>query len=102
MVLLLLNSGCMVTKVTKVQTSRVPQPQEQLVGVTTKKGDAAPGRKSGMERTVFLHSRGWYQLHLRDNSEPDNATFARIMTVPGAAVQFAADRFKEWRQGTLR
>jgi len=63
---------------------------------------AAPRPKSGMERTVFLHSRGWYQLHLRDHSDPDNATFGRIMTVPGAAVQFAADRFKEWRQGTLR
>lgn len=62
---------------------------------------AAPRRKSGMERTVFLHSRGWYQLHLRDHSEPDNATFGRIMTVPGAAVQFAADRFKEWQRGIL-
>jgi hypothetical protein len=62
----------------------------------------APRRKPQMERTVFLHTRGWYQLHLRNNSEPDNATFGRIMTVPGAAVQFAADRFQEWRRGTLR
>ena len=26
----------------------------------------APPAKAGMDHTVFLHSRGWYQLHLRD------------------------------------
>lgn len=61
----------------------------------------APARKAGQDRTVFLHSRGWYQLHLRDSDAPDLVTFNRILTVPGAAVQFAADRFAEWRLGTL-
>jgi hypothetical protein len=59
----------------------------------------APPRKASKDRTVFLHSRGWYQLHLRDQSAPDLTTFNRILTVPGAAVQFAADRFAEWPQG---
>jgi hypothetical protein len=59
----------------------------------------APARKAGYDRTIFLHSRGWYQLHLRDNGAPDLATFNRILTVPGAAVQFASDRFREWRAG---
>ncbi len=58
----------------------------------------APARKAGHDRTIFLHSRGWYQLHLRDNGAPDLATFNRILTVPGAAVQFASDRFREWRE----
>jgi hypothetical protein len=62
----------------------------------------APARKAGQDRTIFLHSRGWYQLHLRDNGAPDLATFNRILTVPGAAVQFAADRFGEWREGVVR
>jgi len=62
----------------------------------------APTRKAGQDRTVFLHSRGWYQLHLRDNGAPDLATFDKIMAVPGAAVEFAAGRFAEWRQGTVR
>jgi hypothetical protein len=57
-----------------------------------------PERKSGTDRTVFLHSRGWYQLHLRDTSAPDLITLNRILTVPGAAVQFAVDRFAEWGQ----
>jgi hypothetical protein len=62
----------------------------------------APARKAGYDRTIFLHSRGWYQLHLRDNGAPDLATFNRILTVPGAAVQFASDRFREWRAGADR
>lgn len=62
----------------------------------------APARKAGQDRTVFLHSRGWYQLHLRENGDPDLATFNKILTVPDAAVRFAADRFAEWRQGAVR
>lgn len=58
----------------------------------------APTRRAGQDRTVFLHSRGWYQLHLRDNGAPDLLTFNKILSVPGAASQFAADRFTEWRQ----
>ena len=61
----------------------------------------APARKSGQDRTVFLHSRGWYQLHLRDKGAPDLVTFSKILTVPGAAVQFAADRFAEWHEGAV-
>jgi hypothetical protein len=62
----------------------------------------APARKAGLDRTVFLHSRGWYQLHLRDTGDPDLVTFGKILTVPGAAVQFAADRFAEWGEGAVR
>jgi hypothetical protein len=62
----------------------------------------APPRKPGMRRTVFLHSRGWYQLHLGANGEPDETTWTKLMSVPGAPVQFAADRFAEWRQGGVR
>lgn len=59
----------------------------------------APPRKPGMRRTVFLHSRGWYQLHLGVNGEPDATTLTKLMSVPGAPVQFAADRFAEWQRG---
>jgi hypothetical protein len=62
----------------------------------------APPRKPGMHRTVFLHSRGWYQLHLGANGEPDDKTFIKLTSVPGAPVRFAADRFAEWRQAGVR
>ena len=58
----------------------------------------APPESPGMDRTVFLHSRGWYQLHLRDRSEPDLITFDRLLTEPGSAAQFAAARFGEWQK----
>jgi hypothetical protein len=63
---------------------------------------AAPMRNVGQDRTIFLHSRGWYALHLRDESAPDLTTFNHILTAPGAAVQFAADQYAEWRSGDVR
>jgi hypothetical protein len=62
----------------------------------------APERETGMERTIFLHSRGWYQLHLRQNGDPDNAAVAKIMAVPGEATRFAVARFTEWRKGEIQ
>jgi hypothetical protein len=57
----------------------------------------APAPRDGMERTVFLHSRGYYRLHLVESGEPDRATLQQIANTPGAPTQFAADRFAEWR-----
>ena len=56
----------------------------------------SPRQRPGKERTVFLHSRGWYQLHL-NNNEPDFDRFTKIMSEPGSAVQFAVEQFTEWR-----
>jgi len=58
----------------------------------------APDKKPDKKRTVFLHSRGWYQLHLRNNSEPDLDTFTEIFSVQDAAVRFAVEQFAEWRR----
>jgi hypothetical protein len=62
----------------------------------------APQRKAGIERTTFLHSRGWYQLHLRQSGEPDTEALTKIMLVPGEAARFAAARFAEWRRGEIQ
>ncbi len=57
----------------------------------------APARRAGMKRTVFLHSRGYYLLHLREGGEPDLPTLREIENVPGAGARFAASRFAEWQ-----
>jgi hypothetical protein len=57
----------------------------------------APPPRDGMERTVFLHSRGYYRLHLGEGGEPDRATLQQLASTPGGPVRFAADRFGEWR-----
>ncbi|HKQ78311.1 MAG TPA: hypothetical protein VJ810_31720, partial [Blastocatellia bacterium] len=57
----------------------------------------APSARPEMERTVFLHSRGYYKLHLTGRGAPDTATLREISDAPDAAARFAAKRYGEWR-----
>jgi hypothetical protein len=54
---------------------------------------AAPPAVSGMERTLFLHSRGYYHMHIAETGEPDLAAFQKILTEPGAGAAFSAKMF---------
>jgi hypothetical protein len=56
---------------------------------------AAPPAARGMERTLFLHSRGYYHMHIPQNGEPDVATFQKILTEPGAGAAFSAKMYAE-------
>lgn len=56
----------------------------------------APATRPGLERTVILHSRGWYRLHLDDLGEPDMARLERLMNEPGYAAVLAAERYAAW------
>lgn len=58
---------------------------------------AAPESRAGMERTVFLHTRGFYRLYLSEEGDPDLMTIERIFGVPGAVLEFAAARYADWR-----
>jgi hypothetical protein len=51
---------------------------------------AAPPVAAGLERTLFLHSRGHYRLHLEGQGEPDRATLQELALVPDAAARLAA------------
>ena len=57
----------------------------------------APARLPGTDRTVFLHSRGYYKLHLSGTGEPDAKTLQAIENVPGTGARFAAARFGQWQ-----
>jgi hypothetical protein len=57
----------------------------------------APPQTAGAERTVLLHTRGYYRLHLPNAGTPDTGTLRRIAEVPGAAAEFAAEQFKQWQ-----
>jgi hypothetical protein len=57
----------------------------------------APARRPGTDRTIILHSRGYYSLHLHSTGEPDTETLQEIENVPGAGVRFAAKHFAEWQ-----
>ena len=57
----------------------------------------APAAVAGSKRTVLLHARGYYRLHLPIGGDPDTAMLRRLGEVPGAAGQFAAEQFSQWQ-----
>lgn len=56
----------------------------------------APPAAAGKKRTVFLHSRGHYRLHLPVGGEPQREALQQLADVPGAAARLAAERYAEW------
>ena len=57
----------------------------------------APPARAGTERAVFLHSRGYYKLHVSGTGEPDKATLKAFQKVPGSAARFAAAQYGQWQ-----
>jgi hypothetical protein len=58
---------------------------------------AAPSANAGTERAVFLHTRGYYKLHVEGTGEPDKATLKAIDKVPGGAARFAVSQYSQWQ-----
>jgi hypothetical protein len=56
---------------------------------------SAPRLRTGLRRTIFLHSRGYYLLHLPQDHPPDTATLDRIAREPDAAASFAVEKFRQ-------
>src|SRR5437899_11989325 len=57
-----------------------------------------PASPAGTQRTVFLHTRGYYRLHLTGSGEPDHSTLTKIQQVPDFAARLAARRYADWRK----
>lgn len=58
---------------------------------------AAPPQVAGMRQTVFLHTRGYYRLHLPGTGPPDPVTLQAITDTPDAAARLFGRRFAEWK-----
>lgn len=58
----------------------------------------APPR-AGVQRSVFLHTRGYYRLDLGERGTPDVSTLSRITEEPDAAARLAAERFAKQHVG---
>lgn len=56
----------------------------------------APARRAGMERTVILHTKGFYKLHVPGTGKPDTKMLEAIDNVPGTAARFAAAQYGQW------
>jgi hypothetical protein len=61
---------------------------------------AAPAPVPGTKRTVFLHTRGWYRVHLETSGEPNLASLGQVFDMPGGATQLSAERYAEWLAAT--
>ena len=57
----------------------------------------APLVALGATRTVFVHARGYYRMHLDPTAPPDSATLTRFFSSPDAAALFAAERYSAQR-----
>jgi hypothetical protein len=57
----------------------------------------APPLRTGMTRTVFLHTRGYYRLHLDPQGEPKTALLLQMGQVPDTAARLAAIRYSQWK-----
>jgi hypothetical protein len=57
----------------------------------------APPAREGVERSVFLHTRGYYRLHLPEKGPADAVTLQRITDQPDAAARMAATSFAKQR-----
>jgi hypothetical protein len=58
--------------------------------------DAPAPPAAGVERTVVLHSRGYYHLHLTPAGEPDVEMVRRVLEVPGAGAEYSAGLYSVW------
>jgi hypothetical protein len=56
-----------------------------------------PAAAPSMRRTVFLHTSGWYRIHLEGSGTPNVAGLEQIFDVPGGAARLSAERYAEWR-----
>lgn len=57
----------------------------------------APPPRAGAKRTVFLHTRGYYRLHLPEKGPADLVALQRISNEPDAAARMAAESFAKHR-----
>jgi hypothetical protein len=71
--------------------------QPETTNVTTLVFDA-PRVPSGMARSVFARTRGWYEVHLHKLGSPDVAALSRVQTEPGYLVQRALSDYVAFKQ----
>ncbi len=57
----------------------------------------APAARAGYERTLFLHTRGYYRQHIEPVGQGDPTLLGQILTEEGAAAAFSAERYVSWQ-----
>jgi hypothetical protein len=56
----------------------------------------APVLRSGLTRSIFLKTTGYYTLHLTKTEQPDYSTLQMLKDTPGAVVEYSFKKYFEW------
>lgn len=56
----------------------------------------APRIKEGLDRTVFVKTAGYYQIHLPKTGQPDYQLLYQFVTNSGKIVEFSTTKYEEW------
>jgi hypothetical protein len=64
------------------------------IGDTAELSFPVPRPNPGQQRTIFLKIKGYYDIHLEPQGEPQTELIGRIFHEPGFAAQFALKRFQ--------
>jgi len=60
-----------------------------------------PSPQNGTKRSIFLKTSGYYEIHLSKNKPEQKELIQKLLTTPGMIVEFAMDRYLEWRSKQL-
>lgn len=61
----------------------------------------APPRAEGKQRSLLFKIKGYYDIHLDGEGEPQLATIDRLQTEPGFVVQYAFKEYLKWRDEVM-
>ncbi len=56
----------------------------------------APVQPEGTERTIFLRTAGYYELHL-SKDRPEQTELLQKLAAPGMIVEYSMERYRQWR-----
>jgi hypothetical protein len=63
----------------------------------------APPKNDGMERTVFMKTKGWYKIHMPPtDKDSDLATIFKLTGTPGEVIKFSNERYRLWIQNATK
>ena len=57
----------------------------------------APKLKSGMARSIFMKTKGWYKIDMPAlDKDPDLLTLFKLVSKPGEVIKFSNERYQKW------
>jgi hypothetical protein len=61
----------------------------------------APPKSPRLERSVFLQTSGWYELHLAKDTPEQTTLIQELMGTPGKIVSYSLEEFLKWRTSNV-